>query len=279
MADARRTVKDLQSLQGRPVIGTGSGSGGAGGSTSRPRLVMPPQRSTSNMANLLAFNNQASGAGSRRTPSFATMALDLASDLGDNRGVPDFGGLSGLPASFSTQFALATRGNLNPSAQKNSRMRGARAKGLDGRDESNEEDEDTDSRRMSRIMLARMTTLEEGFRDVLREVKTLNLRSRRGSEVDEGPGMGSRVGSRDGIAGASVKKPRSRGTGGETSPALSHKKEKGKGKKRAGDGEAVGGAAAGRPKTRGLGAPFPSLSDGVTDSDGGEPRPKMGSSA
>jgi hypothetical protein len=34
-------------------------------------------------------------------------------------------------------------------------------------------DADSDSNRMSRIMLARMTTLEEGFRDMLKEVKGL----------------------------------------------------------------------------------------------------------
>lgn len=34
-------------------------------------------------------------------------------------------------------------------------------------------DTESDSNRISRIMLARMTTLEEGFRDVLREVKGL----------------------------------------------------------------------------------------------------------
>ena len=34
-------------------------------------------------------------------------------------------------------------------------------------------DHDSDSNRMSRIMLARMTTLEEGFRDMLQEVKGL----------------------------------------------------------------------------------------------------------
>lgn len=34
-------------------------------------------------------------------------------------------------------------------------------------------DTDSDSNRMSRIMLARMTTLEEGFRDMIKEVKTL----------------------------------------------------------------------------------------------------------
>lgn len=78
-----------------------------------------------------------------------TMALDLASDLGDNRPT-NFGGFGAFPASFGTQFEMDARGKA---ILKN------------GSDE--------ESKRMSRIMLARMTTLEEGFRDVLKEVKGL----------------------------------------------------------------------------------------------------------
>lgn len=69
---------------------------------------------------------------------------------------------------------------------------------------------------MSRIMLARMTTLEEGFRDVLKEVKGL----RKGSE-DGGL-------SRDGSKGESNK--------GYSAPSEQTKK-KGKGKKRVGKRE------------------------------------------
>jgi hypothetical protein len=117
---------------------------------SRPRAIMPPResgRNTPNIANFLAINQR------NRQPSFNAVALDLASDLGDNNLNPNFGNLNALPASFTTQFELAAR------------MKAAR--------ERKSSDTESDSNRMSRIMLARMTTLEEGFRDMLQEVKGL----------------------------------------------------------------------------------------------------------
>ncbi|KAF2855754.1 hypothetical protein T440DRAFT_414509 [Plenodomus tracheiphilus IPT5] len=121
---------------------------------SRPRAIMPPRDSTRqvpNMATFLALNERG------REPSFNAVALDLASDLGDNNLNPNFGNLDALalPASFTTQFEMAAR------------MKKAREQQQKG------SDADSDSNRMSRIMLARMTTLEEGFRDMLQEVKGL----------------------------------------------------------------------------------------------------------
>ncbi|KAF2031454.1 hypothetical protein EK21DRAFT_62959 [Setomelanomma holmii] len=116
---------------------------------SRPRAILPPRepgRNTPNIANFFAANHR------DREPSFNAVALDLASDLGDNNLNPNFGNLNTLPASFTTQFELAAR--------------------MKARDRQNS-DQDSDSNRMSRIMLARMTTLEEGFRDMLQEVKGL----------------------------------------------------------------------------------------------------------
>jgi hypothetical protein len=119
---------------------------------SRPRAIMPPRgesgRNTPTMAKLLSQRN--------RNPSFNAIALDLASDLGDNNLNPNFGNLNTLPASFTTQFELA-----------------ARMKARDRERERKNSDTESDSNRMSRIMLARMTTLEEGFRDMLQEVKGL----------------------------------------------------------------------------------------------------------
>lgn len=112
---------------------------------------MPPKgfhQGGSNIASFLALDNR------RRDPSFNAQALDLASDLGDNRHGPDFGALGALPASFTTQLEMAAR------------MRNRQGS------------EDEESNRVSRIMLARMTTLEEGFRDVLKEIKGF----RKGSE-------------------------------------------------------------------------------------------------
>jgi hypothetical protein len=119
------------------------------GQASRPRAIMPPResgRNTPTMANILQQRN--------RDPSFNAIALDLASDLGDNNLNPNFGNLNTLPASFTTQFELAARMKARDRERKNS-------------------DTESDSNRMSRIMLARMTTLEEGFRDMLQEVKGL----------------------------------------------------------------------------------------------------------
>lgn len=131
----------------------------SGATATRPRAIMPPShagRQAPNIGNLIAFNQRG------REPSFNAMALDLASDLGDNRQPPDFGGFAGLPASFSTQIEMAARAR-------------ARARDKNGSDEENQ--------RMSRIMLARMTTLEEGFRDVLKEVKGL----KKGSDGTQSP--------------------------------------------------------------------------------------------
>ncbi|KAF2200083.1 hypothetical protein GQ43DRAFT_441895 [Delitschia confertaspora ATCC 74209] len=118
---------------------------------SQPRAIMPPRdatRSTPQLANLNFFSLDAR----RQASSFNARALDLASDLGDNRHGPDFGTLGALPASFNSQLEMAVR------------VKGHR--------------EEHDTNRMSRIMLARMTTLEQSFRDVLKEVKGL----RKGSD-------------------------------------------------------------------------------------------------
>jgi len=113
----------------------------ASGAASRPRAIMPPRGMSSNLLS------------KGRSPSFNAIALDLASDLGDNNLNPNFGNLSGLPASFTTQFEMAARMKAHELAKGS--------------------DNDSESNRMSRIMLARMTTLEEGFRDMLQEVKGL----------------------------------------------------------------------------------------------------------
>ncbi|KAF2708816.1 hypothetical protein K504DRAFT_491475 [Pleomassaria siparia CBS 279.74] len=141
----------------------------------RPRPIMPPRemtRQSANIANVLALDNR------RRDPSFNALALDLASDLGDNRHGPDFGALGALPGSFTTQLEMA-----------------ARARARNGSDDENN--------RMSRIMLARMTTLEEGFRDVLKEVKGL----RQGSEAT----FPSRTASRGGTPPNEPAKKKSKG--------------------------------------------------------------------
>jgi hypothetical protein len=141
---------------GTATPGRLDGSSGAGtrtpkraptapGAASRPRTILPPRGMSTNLLSKTNLN---------REPSFNAIALDLASELGDNNINPNFGSnLNGLPASFTTQFEMAARMKAHEMAKGS--------------------DHDSDSNRMSRIMLARMTTLEEGFRDMLQEVKGL----------------------------------------------------------------------------------------------------------
>lgn len=77
--------------------------------------------------------------------------LDIVSDLGDNKAVGG-GFIGAVPASFATQMGYASNG-----------MRARATNGQDGSDD--------DQRMMSRLMLARMNNMEEGFREVLKEVK------------------------------------------------------------------------------------------------------------
>ncbi|KAL1640545.1 hypothetical protein SLS58_006895 [Diplodia intermedia] len=102
-----------------------------------------------------------------RDPSFNALALDLASDLGDNRPRPEMPGLQGLSASFSTQMEMAAMG-----ARRFKQKRREVASNDD--DDQDEEDESEEDRsRTNRILLARMNTLEESFKEVLKEVRGL----------------------------------------------------------------------------------------------------------
>lgn len=111
----------------------------------RARPIMPPRnlfQSAPDLAGMLMFDNQ----GRDRRSS---LNMDLGSDLGDNKAVG--GGFVGaVPSSFATQMAFAS-GAMRAKQQ---------AAG-----------ESEDQRRMGKLMLARMNTLEEGFRDILKEVK------------------------------------------------------------------------------------------------------------
>lgn len=77
----------------------------------------------------------------------ASYLLDLGSDLGDNKAIPNaFTGA--VPASFTTQMAYAT-GIRHPASP------------------------DPNQNRLSKLVLARMNNIEEGFREVIKEVKDL----------------------------------------------------------------------------------------------------------
>ncbi len=111
---------------------------------SRPRPIMPPRsafQSAPDLAGMFGF-----GQGRGRSASFT---MDLGSDIGDNKAIGG-GYIGGVPNSFATQMAFATGA-----------MRAGQAAA--GGNE--------DQQRMGKLMLARMNALEEGFREVLKEVK------------------------------------------------------------------------------------------------------------
>ncbi|KAI7089904.1 hypothetical protein KC356_g2067 [Hortaea werneckii] len=143
----------------------------------KARPVMPARQKTapSGYAGLSFMEprpNQPSG----RFPSFNARALDLASEIGDNKFGPSgldavAGGISGFPASFNEHFL---------------REREIERR----REEERRRSEEEEKGMVNRIMLARMHTLEEGFREVLREIKDLSSQKATGSSGSRGVGGG-----------------------------------------------------------------------------------------
>lgn len=142
----------------------------------KARPIMPArQQSTPNAA---AFGGLSFLERPRpRVTSFNARALDLASEIGDNKftgpaGI-DAGGIDGMPSSFNEQM-----------------MREHQLRRREEEDRRRSEDEEKGM--VNRIMLARMHTLEEGFREVLKEIKDMSQHttnsSRRESEVDSSSG-------------------------------------------------------------------------------------------
>ena len=147
--------------------GTGSGTmtpASAGGrraprhfikGAAQPRPIMPPRGAFQSAPDLGGMVMMDTRPRNNRDSSFA---IDLGSDIGDNKAIG--GGFVGaVPSSFQTQMAYATGA-----------MRAGRAAG-GGND---------DQRMMGRLMLARMNTLEESFRDFLKEVKDWRNEDARG---------------------------------------------------------------------------------------------------
>ncbi|KAL2214941.1 putative cation channel family transporter [Thermoascus aurantiacus ATCC 26904] len=122
----------------------------AGWRTPRPdpdgRPILSPQSEFQSVPDLAGF--AMSDARARRNSRPSSVIFGLGSDLGDNQAVG--GGFVGTaPSSFTSQMAYATGGLRRESSQNDS--------------------QDV----LSRLVLARMNNLEEGFREVIREVKDL----------------------------------------------------------------------------------------------------------
>ena len=153
--------------------------------TSRPRPIMPPRtafQSAPDLAGMLSFDT---GAGRRHS-----LTMDLGSDIGDNKAIGG-GYVGAIPNSFATQMAYATQ---------------AMQAGQTGND---------DQQRMGKLMLARMNALEEGFRDVIKEVKDWRKEETRSVSDDPLPAREMKIG-----------RTRSKKIGG---------KREGKGKNRSGE--------------------------------------------
>ena len=140
----------------------------------RARPIMPPRQNTApNPPSRVGMAFMDVARGQPRQPSFYAKALDLASEIGDNKWGPaggiDAGGISGMPASFSEQLLREREMERRQEAERR-------------------RTEDEEKGMVNRILLARMHTLEEGFREVLKEVKDLTRStansSRRDSDAD-----------------------------------------------------------------------------------------------
>ena len=159
----------------------------------RPRPIMPPRstfQSAPNLAGMIMPDI-------RRNTRGGSISMDLGSDLGDNKAVVGGGFIGAVPSSFQTQMAFATGA-----------MRARKAA----------ENGNEDQQRMSKLMLARMNALEEGFREVLKEVKDLT----------RGGGVGKEE---EGNQGAQLGRTKSRRQGRPSR----ERKEKQKGKEKAND--------------------------------------------
>ena len=112
----------------------------------RVRPIMPARTAFQSTPNLHGLTRLHARDTSDRNRA---LALDIGSDIGDNKAIG--GGFVGaMPASLATQMGFAKR------------MQEAKAR---------EQGANEDQQRISKIMLARMNMLEQGFKEVLHEVK------------------------------------------------------------------------------------------------------------
>ncbi|KAF9870305.1 cation channel family [Colletotrichum karsti] len=148
----------------------------------RPRPIMPPRDATQtapNRAGLTGIDQRLRPNQMRRLSS-----VDM-SILSDNIAPDDPTG--GMPSSFQTQMAMAL--------MKDARMGGA------GRGQ------DTgDSNRMSKLVLARMKTLEESFADVARELRGLKTNSNSTAPTTRRNSSGEELQKISGLASPDVRK-------------------------------------------------------------------------
>ena len=177
-------------------------------------------------------------------PSLSARALDLASDLGDNRHGPDPGSAAILlPASLATEMGFVERraaaaaaatvnANANANASASAANVAAAANAVAGRDD------------VSRKVLARIGNLEKSFRDIVKEVKDWRKEGGGfGGSTGTGSGNASRVASDGENEDGEGKGGNNRGLGGmrrKSAAKVRVKYKDGKGAKRGDDGAGAG---------------------------------------
>ena len=162
---ARNSVKNTGTATPIPSTGRRTPKRQLAGAA-RPRPIMPPRsafQSAPNLAGMLTFGSHED----RRH----SLTMDLGSDLGDNKAIGG-GYVGAIPNSFATQMAYATGA-----------MRAGQAAA--GTNE--------DQQRMSKLMLARMNNLEEGFKEVIKEVKDWRKQDSRSVDDDWAPQTGMKI--------------------------------------------------------------------------------------
>lgn len=129
----------------------------------RPRPILP-SRDIHTTINVPRFGNGITidTAGPRRIKNRRLSSSDLLDVQSDLAAAADHDAFGGVPSSFVTQMAMAT-GMVPPTGQR-------------GNDKAQRE-RDNDRDRMSRLVLARMKTLEEGLADVAKGMKVLQRSS------------------------------------------------------------------------------------------------------
>lgn len=127
----------------------------------RPRPMMPSQENQAFRSNpdISVFSRSRPGQGQNISPGKpirrSSLEMELISDIGDNKAIGG-GYVGALPASFASQM------NYMQQALRKSQFELREA-------ESKRRTEDSEM--FGRLMMARMNTLEEGFREVVHEVR------------------------------------------------------------------------------------------------------------
>lgn len=129
----------------------------------RPRPIMP-SRDIHTTTNTPRFGNGLTidTGGPRRIKNRRMSSSDLLDVQSDLAAAADHDAFGGVPSSFVTQMAMAT-GMVTPGGQRNN--------------DKVQRERDNDRDRMSRLVLARMKTLEEGLADVAKGMKVLQRSS------------------------------------------------------------------------------------------------------